>query len=55
MISLPEAASAAAGEFSVEAGAVLGPTGGRLVEHIFVASKGDYYRIDDGLRQSGGW
>ncbi|MBC7142979.1 MAG: GFA family protein [Rhodobacteraceae bacterium] len=44
-----------AGEFSVEAGAVLGPTGGRLCEHIFVGDKGDYYRIDDGLPQSGGW
>lgn len=43
----------AAGEFSVEAGSVIGPTGGRLAEHIFVASKGDYYEIDDGLPQSG--
>ncbi|WP_347311567.1 GFA family protein [Defluviimonas sp. SAOS-178_SWC] len=45
----------AAGEVSVEAGSVLGPTGGRLLEHIFVASKGDYYEMDDGLPQSGGW
>jgi hypothetical protein len=45
----------AAGEFSVEAGSVTGPTGGRLAEHIFVASKGDYYGIDDGLPQSGRW
>lgn len=45
----------AAGEFSVEAGSVLGPTGGRLTEHIFVASKGDYYEIDDGLPQLGAW
>jgi len=45
----------AAGEFSVEAGCVAGPTGGRLAEHIFVGSKGDYYEIDDGLPQSGGW
>lgn len=45
----------AAGEVSVEAGAVTGPTGGRLGGHIFVASKGDYYRIDDGLPQSEGW
>ena len=44
----------AAGEFSVEAGCVTGPTGGRLAGHIFVASKGDYYAIDDGLPQSGG-
>lgn len=42
-----------AGEFSVEAGAVAGPTGGRLTSHIFVASKGDYYEIDDGLPQAG--
>lgn len=42
-----------AGEFSVEAGAVSGPTGGRLTIHIFVASKGDYYEIDDGLLQAG--
>ncbi|MEI2806100.1 GFA family protein [Albidovulum sp.] len=45
----------AAGEFSVEAGAVAGPIGGRLAEHIFVASKGDYYSLDDGLPQSGRW
>jgi hypothetical protein len=43
----------AAGEFSVEAGCVTGPTGGRLAEHIFTAAKGDYYAIDDGLPQSG--
>ncbi len=44
-----------AGEFSIEAGAVAGRTGGRLSGHIFVDRKGDYYRIDDGLPQSGGW
>jgi hypothetical protein len=44
-----------AGEFSVEAGSVTGPTGGRLSAHIFVADKGDYYDIADGLPQSGGW
>ncbi len=44
----------ARGEFSVEAGSVVGPTGGRLAEHIFVADKGDYYVIDDGLPQSDG-
>jgi len=43
----------ASGEFSVEAGSVTGPTGGWLAGHIFVASKGDYYRIDDGLPQAG--
>ncbi len=45
----------AAGEFSVEAGCVTGATGGRLIDHIFVASKGDYYEIDDGLPQVGHW
>lgn len=44
----------ARGEFSVEAGSVTGPTGGRLAEHIFVAAKGDYYAIDDGLPQAAG-
>lgn len=39
------------GGFSIEAGAVDGPTGGRLESHIFVEDKGDYYRIDDGLPQ----
>ncbi len=42
----------AKGEFSVEAGTVNGPTGGRLTGHIFTADKGDYYRIVDGLPQS---
>lgn len=42
----------AAGEFSVEAGSVVGPTGGRLTEHIFTADKAGYYDIDDGLPQS---
>lgn len=42
---------ASSGAFSVEAGAVIGPTGGRLAEHIFVADKGSYYAIDDGLPQ----
>ncbi|MGB5871313.1 MAG: GFA family protein [Albidovulum sp.] len=43
------------GAFSVEAGAVNGPTGGQLREHIFVSDKGDYYPIDDGLPQHDGW
>jgi hypothetical protein len=42
------------GAFSVEAGAILGPTGGRLAGHIFTAEKGDYYEIDDGLPRSPG-
>lgn len=45
----------AEGGFSVEAGIVTGPTGGRLAGHIFVSEKGDYYELDDGLPQSGGW
>ncbi|MCV2867231.1 GFA family protein [Defluviimonas sp. WL0002] len=43
------------GAFSVEAGSVIGPTGGRLAGHIFVGSKGDYYTIEDGLPQSTSW
>ncbi len=43
---------AADGAFSVEAGAVDGATGGRLAAHIFVADKGDYYAITDGLPQA---
>lgn len=46
---------AADGSFSVEAGCIDAPTGGRLVSHIFVADKGDYYMIDDGLPQHPGW
>jgi hypothetical protein len=42
------------GVFSVEAGAVDGPTGGWLAEHIFVAEKGDYYTLTDGLAQFAG-
>lgn len=38
-------------EFNIEAGAVKGPSGGRLTVHIFVADKGDYYQLDDGLPQ----
>lgn len=43
------------GAFSVEAGAVDGSLGVKLAEHIFVADKGDYYMIDDGLPQHQGW
>jgi hypothetical protein len=46
---------AADGGFSVEAGAIDGPTGLRLDSHIFVAEKGDYYAIADGLPQHEGW
>lgn len=45
---------AADGAFSVEAGAVTGPTGGRLAAHVFVADKGDWYALDDGLPQYAG-
>jgi hypothetical protein len=42
------------GAFSVEAGAIDGPLGVKLAEHIFVASKGDYYDLTDGLPQHEG-
>jgi len=45
---------AADGAFSVEAGCIAGPSGGRLAGHIFTADKGDYYTIDDGLPQAEG-
>ncbi len=37
---------------SVSMGALETPTGGHLARHIFVAGKGDYYDIADGLPQS---
>lgn len=42
---------AGSGAFSVEAGAVTGPTGGRLAGHIFTDVKAGCYDIDDGLPQ----
>ena len=42
---------AADGAFSIEAGSIDTPTGGWLVRHIFVADKGDYYALTDGLPQ----
>ncbi|MDQ2066276.1 GFA family protein [Xinfangfangia sp. CPCC 101601] len=45
---------AADGSFGVEAGCIETPTGGRLAAHIFVADKGDYYPLDDGLPQHEG-
>lgn len=40
----------------VALGALNTPTGVTLTEHIFVADKGDYYKIgDDGLPQKQGW
>jgi hypothetical protein len=38
-------------EMGVALGAVDGPTGLTLTRHIFVADKGDYYDITDGIRQ----
>lgn len=40
---------AADGTFSVEAGCIANPTGGRMAGHIFTAFKGDYYTLTDGL------
>ncbi len=37
---------------SVALGAFDTPTGTRLARHIFVAEKGDYYALDDGLPQN---
>jgi hypothetical protein len=37
---------------SVSLGAIDGPTGVTLQKHIFVADKGDYYDIADGLPES---
>ena len=36
---------------SIWAGTLADPTGLRGAEHIFVADKGDYYTVDDGLPQ----
>lgn len=43
--------SSGATETDVAVGALDGPTGLRLEGHIFVADKGDYYDIADGLPQ----
>jgi hypothetical protein len=37
---------------SVALGAIDGATGLRLQRHIFVAEKGDYYELGDGLPQN---
>lgn len=39
-------------QLSVSPGALDNPTGLRLAGHIYVADKGDYYQIADGLPQS---
>jgi len=38
-------------EIDILAGTLDKPTGLKLVDHIFVADKGDYYEITDGLPQ----
>jgi hypothetical protein len=42
------------GEASWEAGLIDGATGTRMAGHIFVADKGDYYEIADGLPKHAG-
>jgi len=42
----------ASGGLSIEAGLLDAPTGAKMVAHIFVADKGDYYKIADDLPQS---
>lgn len=42
------------GDWSVEAGVIDGLTHAHLDAHIFVADKGDYYSLSDGLPQSEG-
>ena len=37
---------------AIAAGSLDGPTGLKLVQHIFTADKGDYYELEDGLVQS---
>jgi hypothetical protein len=44
-----------ADEVSILAGAFEKPTGLKGEVHIYVADKGDYYEIDDGLRQDPAW
>lgn len=43
------------GRTAVTAGTLDGPTGIKLMEHIFVGDKGDYYSIDDDLPKKDGW
>ncbi|MEZ5892153.1 MAG: GFA family protein [Parvularculaceae bacterium] len=39
---------------AIGAGALDAPTGVKLSKHIFVAEKGDYYHLNDGLPQKAG-
>ncbi|KMW58112.1 Gfa-like protein [Candidatus Rhodobacter oscarellae] len=41
--------------YGIAAGCLEGPTGMATTKHIFVADKGDYYEIDDGLPQLEGY
>lgn len=41
----------AGGGLSLEAGIMDAPTSARMARHVFVADKGDYYDIADGLPQ----
>ena len=43
---------AGSGRLSIWMGCLDEPTGIRLADHIFVAEKGDYYEIEDGLPQT---
>ena len=40
---------------SIAAGSLDGRTGLKIAQHIFVADKGDYYAIADGLPQAEAW
>lgn len=44
-----------AGDIYITAGTIDRPTGLEIAEHIFVASKSDYYEITDGLPQKDEW
>jgi hypothetical protein len=43
------------GRTAITAGTLDGPTGIKVMEHIFVGDKGDYYSIDDDLPKKHGW
>jgi len=43
-----------AGRVSIAAGSLDSPTGLKTIRHIFVADKGDYHEIQDGLEQLSG-
>jgi hypothetical protein len=43
------------GDIYITAGTLDKPTGLRIAEHIFVASKSDFYDIKDGLPQKNEW